>query len=318
MSALRGFLSMVGAEWRKARGRGLAWAVLLFAALHGVGAVAMLWLGQRMESSVKEGAVDSLTWLVSGELAVKIVALPVQGLALLLLFSMLFAEDFSLGTIAMIFVRPVPRWMVFIAKATVGVGVALASASVALAVGLGGGLLAFGLGGDLTQIGPDTPFFGWLGGFEGGAAHRAALVLGGVLTATLVALPLLGSAALFGALLRSPVGALFGSMMFLLADAGMAAVTTVWSGFTRSACAKAASVSGEMVRPEDLATMPCADAVLPERLHDLTIWAGRSFLGARGEPEFWAAAGFPLAVTLGWSALLLGGALLLFTRRDVD
>ena len=318
MNAFAGFVSMVGAEWRKARGRGLAWAVLLFAALHGFGAVAMLFLGQRMEASMKEDAVDSLSWLVSGELAVSVVALPVQGLALLLLFSMIFAEDFSLGTIAMIFVRPVPRWKVFAAKATVGIGVAFASASIALVAGLAAGLAAFGTAGDLTQIGAETPFFGWLGGYAGGAWTRFALIEAGALTATLVSLPLLASAALFGSLLRSPVGALFGSMMFLLADAGVAFATTIWSGFARSACAKQASLSGQDIRPEDLASLPCADAATPERLHDLTIWAGRSFLGHRGLPDFWSEAWGPIVVTVGWSALLLLGALLLFTRRDVD
>ena len=35
------FLRMVGAEWRKIRGRGLAYAILLFGLLHGAGAAAL-------------------------------------------------------------------------------------------------------------------------------------------------------------------------------------------------------------------------------------------------------------------------------------
>lgn len=310
-----GFLGMCLAEWRKATGRGLAWAILLFGLLHGAAAAAMLALGRSVEGKFSETAVDSLTWLVSGELAVSLAAMPVNGLALLLLFAMLWAEDFSLGTIAMVFVRPVARWRVFAAKCTVGVGAALASMSLALIAGMLIGLPLFGLDGDLSNIGPETPFIGWLSQAEGSVAMT---VFAGVLTGALVTLPALGCAAMLAALTRSPVLTLFGSMMMLLADAGVAFVTSVWSGITRGGCAQEAQSVGAVVRPEDLATLPCEGAVVPERIHDLTIWASRDLLAARGLPDFWSEAGMSIGMTLGWSVAFLGLALLLFVRRDVN
>jgi len=310
-----GFLGMCLAEWRKATGRGLAWAVLLFGLLHGIAAVAMLVLGRTVEDKFSETSVDSLTWLVSGELAVSLAAMPVNGLALLLLFAMLWAEDFSLGTIAMVFVRPVARWRVFAAKCTVGVGSALASMTLALLAGMLLGLPLFGFEGDLSNIGPETPFIGWLSSAEGSIP---LIVCSGVLTGALVTLPALGCAALLAALTRSPVLTLFGSMMLLLADAGVAFVTSVWSGITRGACAQEAQSAGAVIRPEDLDSLPCEGAALPERIHDLTIWAARDLLSARGLPDFWSEATSSLGVTLGWSVAFLGLALLLFVRRDVS
>jgi hypothetical protein len=310
-----GFVGMCLAEWRKATGRGLAWAILLFGLLHGGAAAGMLALGRSVEGRFSESTTDSLTWLVSGELAVSLAAMPVNGLALLLLFAMLWAEDFSLGTIAMVFVRPVARGKVFLAKATVGVAAALASMGLALLAGLLLGLPLFGLEGDLTGIGPDTPFMGWMGAAEGSVPLTVLL---GVVAGAVASLPALGCAAMLAALTRSPVLTLFGSMMVLLADAGVAFVTTVWSGFARGACAQEAQKAGAMVRPEDLDTLPCEGAALPERLHDLTIWASRDLLAARGRPEFWDEAGLSVAATLGWSALFLALGYLLFVRRDVD
>lgn len=305
-----GFLGMVLAEWRKARGRGLAWAVLLFGLMHGFVAVGLLMAGRYFESTMgPEAAADHLTWLVSGEFAVSLAALPVNGLALLLLFAMVWAEDFSLGTIAMIFVRPVPRAQVFAAKLTVCVLTALASMSAALLCGLGLGLPLFGLEGDLTGIGADTPFIGWMGGADG----LLSPMLGGVFTGAFVNLPIAGLAALLAALFRSPVLTLFGSVMVLLGDAGVAFATTVWSSFARGACAKEAKLTD----PTLLETLPCAEAEIPERLHDLTLWASRGFLGKRGLPDFFSEAGEALLVTGLWSALFLGLALLFFTRRDV-
>jgi|GEM_PF-1966174 len=311
-----GFLGMCLAEWRKARGRGLAWAVLLFGALHGLVAVGLLMAGRAAESSFNEGeALDSLTWLVSGELAVSLAAMPVNGLALLLLFAMIWAEDFSLGTIAMVFVRPVPRWTVFAAKATVCGAAALGSLGIALLTGLALGLPLFGLEGDLSAIGPQTPFIGWMGTAEGSILLPT---LSGVLTGALVSLPPMACAAMLAALSRSPVLTLFGSMMVLLADGGVYFVTTLWSGFTRGSCAQALQKAGNTVQPEDLSTIPCEGAALPESINGLTIWASRKFLGGRGLPDFWSEHGSELAITLGWSGLFLAVALLLFVKRDID
>ncbi|MCO4774197.1 MAG: ABC transporter permease [Deltaproteobacteria bacterium] len=310
-----GFLGMCLAEWRKATGRGLAWAILLFGMLHGIVAVAMLALGREAETRFSEQAVDSLTWLVAGELAVSLAAMPVNGLALLLLFAMIWAEDFSLGTIAMVFVRPVPRWRVFAAKATVAMGAALESMFLALLTGMLLGLPFFGLEGDLSAIGPDTPFIGWMGSAEGSLFLP---VFGGVITGAAVTLPALGCTAMLAALTRSPVLTLFGSMMVLLFDAGVAFVTTVWSGIARGACAQAVQKAGRSITPSELDNIECTDAQLPERIHDLTVWASRDFLAARGLPEFWSEAGASVGVTLGWSALFLALGLLLFVKRDVD
>ena len=310
-----GFLGMCLAEWRKASGRGLAWAILLFGLLHGLVAVGMLALGREAETRFAQGesAVDSLNWLVSAELAVSLAAMPVNGLALLLLYAMIWAEDFSLGTIAMVFVRPVPRWTVFAAKATVAFEAALLSMTLALVTGAVLGLPLFGLEADLTRIGPDTPFIGWMGSAE---SHLLP-ILGGVLTGALVTLPALGCAAMLGALSRSPVLTLFGSMMVLLADGGVAFVTTLWSGFARGACAQDAP-TGKAFTPSQMDAVECPDAELPERLNELTIWASREFLGLRGQADFFSEAGMSLGVTAGWSALFLALGLLLFVRRDVN
>ncbi len=310
-----GFLGMCLAEWRKARGRGLAWAVLLFGLLHGIAGAGAIWIGARAEAKMVTEAVDSSTWLVAGELAVSLAALPINGLALLLLFAMLWAEDFSLGTIAMVFVRPVPRWKVFAAKATVGMAVALTTMALALVMGLALGLPLFGLEGDLSRIGAETPMIGWMGAAEGSVFLT---VLAGLLTGTYVVLPVLAVAAFLGALTRSPVLTLFGSMMVLLADAGVAAVLAIWNQFEVGRCQQDAINAGQVKVPEDLDGLACPGADLPQRLHDLTIWAGRDFLGMRGHPEFWAEATTPMLVTLGWSALFLGLGWLLFTRRDLS
>ncbi len=308
-----GFLGMVLAEWRKAAGRGLAWAILLFGMLHGVVAVGMLKAGEMAESQFAAEPTDSLTWLVSGELAVSLASAPVNGLALLLLYAMIWAEDFSLGTIAMLFVRPVARWRVFAAKCAVAVEAALASMTLALVTGLLLGLPFFGLDGDLTKIGPDTPFIGWMGTADG----LVLPMLLGVLAGAAVTLPALGCAAMVGALTRSPVLTLFGSMMALLADAGVAFVTTLWSGFARGACTTAAQKAGAIQTQADLDTLECPDAALPEAIHDATIWASRDFLSALGEPDFWAEAGASVAITCGWAGLMLLLGLVLFVRRDV-
>lgn len=309
-----GFLGMCLAEWRKARGRGLAWAVLLFGLLHGVAGAATIWLGTRAEARMTTEAVDSTNWLVSGEVAVSLAALPINGLALLLLFAVLWAEDFSLGTISMVFVRPVARWRVFAAKATVCLATAFASVGCALVTGLALGLVLFGTSGDLTQIGPDTPFIGWMGTADG----HFLPILGGLVTGTLIALPSIAVAAALAALTRSPVLTLFGSMMVLLADAGVAAGMALWQKFELGTCQQAAANAGLIKSQADLDSIPCPEADLPERLHGLTIWAGRDFAGLRGHAEFWSDAVAPIGVTLGWSALFLAVALLLFTRRDVS
>lgn len=308
-----GFLGMCLAEWRKARGRGLAWAVLLFGLLHGVAGAFAIWAGTRAEARMVAEPVDSTTWLVAGEMSISLAALPVNGLALLLLFAVLWAEDFSLGTIAMVFVRPVARWRVFAAKVTVALATAAASMVCALVAGLTLGLLLFGTTGDLTQIGPDTPFIGWMGTADGVFLP----VLGGLVTGTLVALPSVAVAGALAALTRSPVLTLFGSMMVLLADAGLAAALALWNQVELGTCQQAAINAGTVKSQADLDGIPCPDAALPERLHDLTIWSGRDFLGLRGHPEFWSEALQPMGITVLWSALFLGIALLLFTRRDV-
>ncbi len=310
-----GFLGMCLAEWRKACGRGLAWAVLLFGVLHGVAGAGAVWVGARAEANMVAEAVDSTSWLVAGEMAVSLAALPINGLALLLLFSMVWAEDFSLGTIAMVFVRPVPRWKVFAAKGAVSMTAAFTSVALALLAGLVLGLPLFGLQGDLTRIGPDTPLIGWMGTAQGSVLLT---LLGGLVAGTLVALPAMAMAAFLGALTRSPVLTLFGSMMALLADAGVAAGFILWNKLELGTCQQAAIKAGSVNSAEDLDKIVCPDAETAERLHDLTIWAGRSFLGMRGQADFWADATQPIVVTLAWSALLLGLALMLFTRRDVN
>ena len=309
-----GFVGMCLAEWRKARGRGLAWAVLLFGLLHGVAGAAAIWVGTRAEARMVAEPVDSVTWLVAGEMAISFAALPVNGLGLLLLFAVLWAEDFSLGTIAMVFVRPVARWRVFAAKTTVAITTAFASGAIALVTGLALGLVLFGTEGDLTRIGPDTPFIGWMST----ADSHFLPILGGVVTCALAAVPSVAIAALLAALTRSPVLTLFGSMMVLLGDAGFAGAMTLWQKLELGTCQQAAMNRGAVTGPKDLESLACPDALVPERLHDLTIWAGRDFLGLRGGADFWSEAVEPLAVTLGWSGLFLGIGLLLFTRRDIS
>ena len=65
----------------------------------------------------------AMDWLVGVDLTVTSMAYPLFGMVFTFLISVLWAQDFSLGTLGMIVVRPVARWKLFGAKALVSVAV---------------------------------------------------------------------------------------------------------------------------------------------------------------------------------------------------
>ena len=317
------FYGMCVAEWRKIRGRGLAYAVLLFGLLHGI-AVPFLadllgpvfgWVADNVLKHPAEEA-SLFDWLVAGDLSLTAATSPLNSLVLLLLASVLWSQDFSLGTMAMIFVRPVSRLRVFLSKVAVCWGLAFASLGLALAAGLLIGMPLFGSSGDvgtLAQIEtcispPCWPYVSWMAEVsdEALAAGDAAkpVVLGviprllgifqGLLLGTLMMGPLLGLTALIANLTRSPVLTLFGSLFILLADGMVHWALWAWG--------KVDSLVGNEAAGE---------------LSEWTIWASRDFYGLHGSGELFAQGGQNLLATTIYTVVFFGLAGLLFIRRDV-
>ena len=227
------FVLLCVAELRKLRGRGLLAAVLLFGAAHGVAAAAaikgMQVLGNKfIQGQGQQELGDPLDFSVAGELALNLAITPVNGFALLLLFSILWAEDFSLGTMAMIFSRPVYRWRVFAAKFATGMACGFASLSLAVATGLILGLLLFGTSADVSLL-ENAPLVGWMTQFPE-ITTRLVHIMSGILAGTTLLIPAVAVTALIGSLTRSPVMTLFGSMLALFADFFVHSVLGVWGG----------------------------------------------------------------------------------------
>jgi len=287
-----GLIGLCGAEWRKIRGRGLVWAVLIFGGLHGLLAVALLKGLQILNDKQLPEPVDLYSWLEPVATALGFAAFPVNGFVLLLLASIVWAEDHSLGTLAMIFVRPVQRWKVFVSKVLVIVAVTALSLLCAVLVAALLGMVLFGFSGELAQA-PPIPFYSWMGAFEGTGARLGRIALG-VLYAVVVLAPPLCVAAFVANVSRSPVLTLFGTIIILLVDFFVWAGGSAWAGLKLSG----GETAGKVV--------------------EWTIWGSRRFFEAYTLPEAAADASWqPLLATVGYCGLFLGLGLLLMSRRDI-
>ena len=315
------FLGMCGAELRKLRGRGLLYAVLLFGASHGMLAAAavkgMEILGKKFtEGQVSEDIGVPIDLAVVGDLGLNLAVFPVNGFVLLFLFSIIWAEDFSLGTMAMIFSRPVARWKVFAAKATISLSAGALSIGLATTTGLVLGFVLFGTEGDVALL-KNAPMVGWVAEVPA-LADRLLRVLSGVLAGTLLLAPVIAVAALLGGLSRSPVLTLFGSMLLLFADFFVHSLFKVWGSTDFDGHEAAAELSR------------------------WSIWAGRDLFDihgpwssawavTEGEPAAaalveaaaalpqtpWALLGQPVSATVLYTLVIGSLALLLFCKRDV-
>jgi len=317
------FLAMCIAELRKLRGRGLLYAVLLFGACHGLLAAAavkgMEVLGHKFTASQTGGeVVDLIDLSVTTDLAVNLAVFPVNGFVLLFLFSIIWAEDFSLGTMAMIFTRPVARWKIFAAKATVSLGVGALSLVLAAATGLVLGLILFGTDADISML-KGAPLVGWMADVPSlPLGTRLVRVASGVLAGTVVLMPAIAVTALLGSLSRSPVLTLFTSMLFLFGDFFIKSVLGIWgstdfdghdsalefSRWTIWAGRDLFDIHGPWSAAWSATTSDPAAAALAEAATALPHTA-------------WGLLGQPLAATLSYTLVLGGLALLLFCKRDV-
>lgn len=287
-------IPMVGlcvAEWRKARGRGLAPAVLLFGALHGLLGPGSLKGLEVLSEKTLGVDKDPFDFLAGAEAALQMAAFPVNGFALLLLASIIWAEDFSLGTLAMVFVRPVARWRIFVAKTLVCWGIGMASLGIAM--GLGGlfGLFLFGTTYDPAAL-EGMVFAGWMTDITS-VGERLIRILAGWGAATLVLGPAFLLCALCANITRSPVLTLFGTLFVLVADLFAFLLLKAW---------QAAKLDG---------------GEAAGKLAEWTLWAGRSLFANHSAAEPWEGIALTLAPT-GIGIVLFGGlALLLWVRRDV-
>jgi len=309
MNPTPGFVLLCTAELRKLRGRGLLYAVLIFGAAHGLAANAAIKAmevigGNLSKAQLGQDFGDPIDFSVAGELALNLAITPVNGFALLFLFAILWAEDFSLGTMAMIFCRPVPRARVFAAKFVVALACGAASLSLAVLTGLAVGLVLFGTAGDLSML-ETVPFVGWMAQIPA-LPTRLLHTASGIVAGTLLLVPVIAVTALIGNLTRSPVMTLFGSMLVLFADFFIHSVLGLWG------------------RSE----LESAELVLAASRWN--IWAGRDFFEVHGPwsaawaalnvdlPETaWTMLGQPLMATLAWGVILGAAALAMFSKRDV-
>lgn len=284
------FPRMVGAEWRKAKGRGLAWAVLLYGAVQGVFAVLALWGTGRAADAMQEGASEGFDWLLAADAAAQFASLPIHGLGLLVFFAIVWAEDLSQGTAAMILVRPVRRVELFSAKLVLCFLVALAG--VVLATGFGAvlGLALFGTEGDPSMY--PLPSSQWIADVEG-LGGRLLRIAYGALLAAVVMLPALAVAALTAVVTRSPLLTLAGSIVLLCADAGAWAILWAWS-------------QTEIAGAEQMG-----------ELREWTLWASRDLLEHHGTLTT-LSDGLPdLGRTIGYSLTMLACAAAVLQYRDI-
>ncbi len=315
------FLLLCVAEFRKLRGRGLLYAVLIFGAAHGLAANAAIKAmevigGNMSETQLGQDFGDPVDFSVAGELALNLAVTPVNGFALLFLFAILWAEDFSLGTMAMIFSRPVPRTKVFAAKCSVALACGAASLSLAVLTGLTLGLALFGTAGDITML-ETVPFVGWMAQFPG-VATRLLHTASGVVAGTLLLVPVVGITALIGNLTRSPVMTLFGSMLALFADFFIHSVLGLWGRSDLESAEVVLAISRWNIwAGRDLFEVhgPWGGAWAA---HEVDAASARLAAEAAALPETaWAMLGQPLIATVAWGVLLGGLALAMFCKRDV-
>ena len=285
------FAGLVRAEWRKARGRGLGLIVLGFGLFHGLLASFGLFGLLELQRQAVESMDDPVDLLVGADLAINLAVFPVNGLALLLLASLVWAEDFSLGTLAMILTRPVARWRVFLAKFVLLLLVTFASLGLALVGAVLPGVLLFGTSGDTTLL-AGAPVVGWMADCPS-FALRAVRIGAGLLAGTAMLAPPLALAALVAMLVRSPVLTLFGTTVLLTVDFFLTTVLSVWG-------------------KADLSSSPTA-----AWLSELTLWSGRDFFALHGPGTILSEGLGALVGGLAYTGLFLTIALFLFCRRDV-
>jgi len=306
------FLGLCRAEWMKIRGRGLGWAVLLFGLAHGLLAPAAIRGLLALGAQVGAGETDPVDFLVGADAALYFAVFPVNGFALLLLACILWAEDYSLGTMAMIFVRPVARWKVFAAKATVAWGVSVGSLVLATVVGAVFGLLFLGPGGEIGLLG-SAPVVAWMtavptddafaiaaaGGAlpEGealGVFARGGWIFVRLLACALILAPAVAVSALAAQITRSPVLTLFGSLVVFVADGFVWAIALAWGKSNLSYHEAAATIAEWTI-----------------------LGARRGFFRANMEGaaigDLWPGG----VMTLVYTLLFGGLALWLFQKRDV-
>jgi ABC-2 type transport system permease protein len=284
-------LGLCVAEWRKAKGRGLAPAILLFGAIHGVLGPGVLKGLEVLNEKTLGTEKDPFDFLAGAEAALQMAAFPVNGFALLLLAAIVWAEDFSLGTLAMVFVRPVARWRIFVAKVLVCWGFGLASILLAVIVGGVLGLFLFGTTFEVESL-RGMMFAGWMADV-GSMSERMLRVLAGVGAATLLLGPAFLLCALCANISRSPVLTLFLSLFILVADFFVFLVLKGWA---------AAKLDG---------------GETAGKVAEWTLWAGRGLFSQHSAPEAWEGVPMLLAPTAIGCAVFGGLALLLWVRRDV-
>lgn len=287
------FFALLVAELRKVRGRGLLAAVHLFAAVHGLLAVGLCWGLQWASRKVGgEGIVDALDLTVPAEVALDLVHLPLMTLVLLAYTAVLFAEDFSLGTMAVVAGRGARRESILFAKWAVATGTAFTTAAIAVLPAFLFGAVLFGLDGDLKQL-AGNPGVGWMGEVDG-LWTRAGRVALGVPLHMVAALPAIALSALIAGVTRSMLFTLFAAVLLLVGDAGLGLALGLW-GQTEFQGAEAAKA-----------------------LEPWTIRASGRFFdghegGWRGVVEHIEA----FARTVAWSAILLVLAVPVWSRRDL-
>lgn len=321
------FVGLCVAEFRKVKGRGLLYAVLLFGAAHGIVAPLLARLttfagenAMRKMGAGGEAPADSMDWLVAADLSQTATTLPFFGGVLLFVLAVLWAQDFSLGTLGMLAIRPVSRSKIFLSK--VAVSWAIVGLAIGLAVFFGSlvGLPLFGTSGDIAALAsvnlcldpadaPCFPYISWMAtsaGDElaaGGEASAVALGMGlrlsglfqGYLLAVLLHGPVIGIVALVATLTRSPVLTLFGSMFLFVADGLATFFLKIWAAIE--------GIDG---------------SALAEQLQGLTLWSTRGLYRLHGSGELLERAGLQLGLVCLYTFISLGLAGWVFVARDLD
>ena len=233
----------------------------------------------------------------------------------------LWAQDFSLGTLGMIVVRPVARWKLFGAKALVSVAVLALSLGLSILASALVSIPLFGTEGQTGELANAEaclgegevacfPYLAWMAepsnpddqltdgpaSFVGKSAGVRILgVAQGVLLTLIQFGPLIGLVALLAILTRSSVLTLFGSLFLLMADAVLHFVLLLVASAGSGGAAELAST-----------------------LQSITLWSLRGLHGFHGSGELFGAGASDLVGCLVYTALFGGLAGYLFSRCDVD
>jgi len=321
------FAGLCGAEFRKIRGRGLLYAVLLFGAAHGIVAPILarltVFAGESAMRKMGAGAdtpADSMDWLVSADLSQTAATLPFFGGVALFFLAVLWAQDFSLGTLGMLAIRPVSRVKIFLSKVAVSWVIVALSIGLALLCGALFGLPLFGTSGDVAALAsinlcldpsdaPCFPYISWMASLPAdelaatgehsavalGMGVRILGVLQGYLLAVLLYGPVIGIVALVATITRSPVLTLFGSLFLFVADGLVTFFLRVWAAI-------------EGIDGNELAG----------QLQGLTLWTTRGLYRLHGSGELLERGAAELGLVCLYTALSLGLAGWIFVNKDLD